>query len=56
MSRYNIEPKKAHETVSGGITFEVLDSIKSEQFDEFALAWSEGREPGIWREVCLPIS
>jgi hypothetical protein len=37
ISRYNIEPKKTHETVSSGITFEMLDSIKSEGIGELAL-------------------
>ena len=44
-SPFNAELKKTYEALSGGITFEAFDSIKSEQIGELALAWSEDREP-----------
>jgi len=46
-SPFNAELKKTYEALSGGITFEAFDSIKSEQIGELALAWSEGREPAF---------
>ena len=45
ISQLNAELKKTYEALSGGITFESFESIKSEQIGELALAWSEGREP-----------
>ena len=46
-SPFNAELKKTYEALSGGITFQAFDSIKSEQIGELALAWSEGREPAF---------
>jgi hypothetical protein len=37
--------KKTYEALSGGITFDAFDSIKSLQICELAHAFSEGREP-----------
>jgi hypothetical protein len=44
-SPFNAELKKTYEALSGGITFNAFDSIKSGQIGELALAWAEGREP-----------
>src|SRR5487761_756417 len=44
MSQYNAELKKTYEALSGGITFQAFDSIKSQQIGELARAWSERRE------------
>ncbi len=46
-SPFNAELKKTYEALSGGITFEVYDSIESKQIGELALAWSEGRDPAF---------
>jgi hypothetical protein len=46
-SPFNAELKKTYEALSGGITFEAFDSIKSQQIGELTLAWSEGREPAF---------
>jgi hypothetical protein len=46
-SPFNAELKKTYEALSGGITFEVFDSIKSMQIGELALAWAEHREPAF---------
>jgi len=46
-SRFNAELKKTYEALSGGVTFEAYDSIKSKQIGELALAWSENREPSF---------
>ena len=43
--QYNAELKKTYEALSGGITFQAFDSIKSQQIGELARAWSERREP-----------
>jgi hypothetical protein len=45
IAQYDKELKKTYEALSGGITFEPFDSIKSQQIGELARAWSEGREP-----------
>jgi hypothetical protein len=42
--QYNTELKKTYEALSGGITFQAFDTIKSQQIGELARAWSEGRE------------
>jgi len=42
--RFNAELKKTYEALSGGITFQAFDSIKSQQIGELACAWSERRE------------
>ena len=44
---FNAELKKTYEALSGGITFEAFDSIKSMQIGELALAWAEHREPAF---------
>ncbi|MGB9075186.1 MAG: hypothetical protein WCC22_21300 [Terriglobales bacterium] len=41
---FNAELKNTYEGLSGGITFNAFDSIKTEQIGELALAWSESRE------------
>ena len=46
-SAFNAELKKMYEALSGGITFEAFDSIKSKQIGELALAWAEHREPAF---------
>jgi hypothetical protein len=46
-SPFNAELKQTYESLSGGITFEAFDSIKSKQIGELALAWAEGREPAF---------
>jgi len=46
-SPFNAELKKTYEVLSGGITFEAFDSIKSKQIGELALAWAEHREPAF---------
>jgi len=46
-SPFNAELKKTYEALSGGITFEAFDSIKSKQIGELALAWAEHREPAF---------
>jgi len=46
-SPFNAELKKTYEALSGGITFEGFDSIKSKQIGELALAWAEHREPAF---------
>jgi len=43
-SPFNAELKKTYEGLSGGITFQAFDSIKSQQIGELASAWSECRE------------
>jgi hypothetical protein len=45
ISPFNAELKKTYEALSGGITFESFDSIKSKQIGELAFAWAEHREP-----------
>ncbi len=45
ISPYNAELKKTYEALSGGITFEAFESVKSQQICEIARAWSEGRDP-----------
>jgi hypothetical protein len=45
ISPYNAELKKTYEALSGGITFQAFNSIKSQQIGELARAWSERREP-----------
>jgi hypothetical protein len=44
ISQHNAELKKTYEALSGGITFQAFDSIKSQQIGELARAWSERRE------------
>ena len=44
ISQYNAELKKTYEALSGGITFQAFDAIKSQQIGELARAWSERRE------------
>jgi len=44
ISQYNAELKRTYEALSGGITFQAFDSVKSQQIDELARAWSESRE------------
>lgn len=44
---FNAELKKTYEALSGGITFEAFDSIKSQQIGQLALAWVEHREPAF---------
>ncbi len=46
-SPFNAELKKTYEALSGGITFEAFDSIKSMQIGELALAWAEHRQPAF---------
>lgn len=46
-SPFNAELKKTYEALSGGITFEAFDSIKSQQICESLLSWLEGREPAF---------
>jgi hypothetical protein len=46
-SPFNAELKKTYEQLSGGITFAAFESIECQQIGEFALAWSEGREPEV---------
>jgi hypothetical protein len=44
-SPFNADLKKMYESLSGGISFNRFDGIKSQQIGELALAWPEGREP-----------
>ena len=44
-SPFNAELKKTYESLSGGVTFNAFDSLKSKQISELALAFSEGRKP-----------
>jgi len=46
-SPFSAELKKTYKALSGGITFEPFDSIKSEQIGELALAWAEHRQPAF---------
>jgi hypothetical protein len=45
ISPFNAELKKMYEHLSGGITFNSFDGIRSQQIGELARAWSEGRDP-----------
>jgi hypothetical protein len=46
-SPFNADLKKTYEALSGGITFEAFDSIKSQQICEILLSWLDGREPAF---------
>ncbi len=45
ISAINADLKKMYENLSGGITFEAFDGIKSLQIAELARSWVEKREP-----------
>ena len=47
ISPFNAELKRTYESLSGGISFQAFDSIKSNQIAELALAWAEQREPAF---------
>ena len=47
ISPFNAELKRTYEALSGGITFQAFDSIKSNQIAELALAWAEQRMPAF---------
>jgi hypothetical protein len=47
ISTINVDLKKMYERLSGGITFEHFDGIKSKQIGELAKAWAEVREPAF---------
>ena len=47
IAKFDAELKKMYEALSGGITFEAFDSIKSMQIGELALAWAEHRDPAF---------